>query len=98
MEGSNEKQVILKLKPQLNRLKSSYYVKKMALFGSVTRDDFNDQSDIDLLIDFDSDDFTLYLQLIEELESILGRKVDLITFRSLKPRQLEYLEKKLIYV
>ena len=98
MIGSNENQVIQKLKPQLNRLKSNFFVNKIALFGSVTRDDFNDQSDIDLLIDFDSEDFELYLKLIEELETILSRKVDLVTFRSLKPRQFKYLENKLIYV
>lgn len=98
MEGTNENQVIQKLKPELNRLKSNFFVNKIALFGSVTRDDFNDQSDIDMLIDFDSEDFELYLKLIEELESILSRKVDLVTFRSLKPRQFKYLENKLIYV
>jgi uncharacterized protein len=52
-------------------------VKSLFAFGSVTRDDFNENSDIDLVVDFDeTDPFTyadLYFNLKEKLENILKR-------------------------
>jgi uncharacterized protein len=87
-----------RLKTSFPELSKKYSVNKIALFGSVLRDDFNEQSDFDILVDFDSDDFDQYLQLADELEFILKRKIDLLTFRSLKPRHFEYLRNKLLYV
>jgi uncharacterized protein len=65
-------------------------VKSLFAFGSVTRDDFNENSDIDLVVDFDeTDPFTyadLYFNLKEKLENILKRQVDLIEERGLRNR------------
>jgi len=53
----------------------------LALFGSVLRDNFSSESDIDILVTFDENlkrglDETLQIQ--EELEGLFGRQVDLI--------------------
>ena len=59
-------------------------VKTMSVFGSILTDRFNDQSDVDLLVDFepvDHDTFDYvsnYLDLKDSLEKLLNRKVDLI--------------------
>ena len=55
---------------------------EFALFGSVLRDDFTDESDIDVLVQFRPDARHTLFDLVtmsDELEAILGRKVDLLT-------------------
>ncbi len=63
-------------------------VKSLFAFGSVTREDFNDSSDIDMLVDFEEKDpfkYTdLYFSLKYRLEEIFKRKVDLIEERAIK--------------
>jgi predicted nucleotidyltransferase len=57
-------------------------IQKFSLFGSVIRDDFHDDSDIDVLVEFDPERIPSLFGLIrmeEELEPILGRKVDMRT-------------------
>ena len=65
-------------------------VKSLFAFGSVTRDDFNDKSDIDLVVDFDEMDpfiySDLYLNLKSKLEELLKRQVDLLEERAIKNR------------
>jgi predicted nucleotidyltransferase len=62
-------------------------VKSLYAFGSVTRDDFNDLSDIDLIVDFEEKDpFTytdLYFNLKLNLELLLKRQVDLLEERAI---------------
>ncbi len=59
-------------------------VKSLAVFGSVLTDRFNDRSDVDLLVDFESldpdkfDYVTNFFDLQDSLESLLKRKVDLV--------------------
>lgn len=59
-----------------------YKIKEVLIFGSVLRDDFNAESDVDILVDFlPGARITLYKyqQLREELEALFGRKVDLVS-------------------
>lgn len=59
-------------------------VKTLAVFGSILTDRFNDDSDVDLLVDFEPQDpdkfdyVSNYFDLRDAFETILGRKVDLI--------------------
>jgi predicted nucleotidyltransferase len=66
------------------------YVRRLALFGSVLRKDFNPESDVDILIEFapgHKPDFFMFVQMEEQLSRILGgRKVDLVTQKSLNRR------------
>ncbi len=55
-------------------------VRKLSLFGSVLRDDFRKDSDVDVLVDFETEAYYTFADLMQmeaELEAILGRKVDL---------------------
>ena len=58
-----------------------HHIKKLAIFGSVLRPDFRDDSDIDVLVEFDPDHIPglAFFGMEEELSGILGRKVDLNT-------------------
>lgn len=60
-------------------------IKKLALFGSVLREDFRPDSDIDVLVEFDPAHIPgfEFFKIEEELSRILGRKVDLHTAKSL---------------
>jgi len=66
-----------------------HQVESIALFGSAAKNAMNDDSDIDLLVEF-SDDIDVmdyadnYFSLLNQLQEILNRKVDLLSSRSLK--------------
>ncbi len=63
------------------------------LFGSVLRHEERPDSDVDLLIDMAEDrGFGNYLALVEELESVLSRRVDVVIERSLSPHFRPYIE------
>lgn len=64
-----------------------YQVRELSLFGSVLRDDFRRDSDIDVLVEFESGTtigLFRYFDLASELETVFGRKVDLVTKKGLK--------------
>jgi len=63
-------------------------IRKLSLFGSVLRKDFQSQSDIDILVEFDPDHIPGLITLFSmeiELSEILGRKADLRTAEDLSP-------------
>ena len=73
---------------ELAELCRRYYVRELRLFGSVLRDDFSDDSDVDILVEFEPDaPIGLYehFDLAEELTRLIGRKVDLVSRRGLNP-------------
>ena len=63
-------------------------VKRLALFGSVLRDDFGPDSDVDVLIEFREDfEGKQIYRIFDELEELFGgRRVDLVDPKQLKPR------------
>lgn len=89
--------IIANIKEALPELRQKYAVDSLAFFGSITTDNFSKDSDVDIIVDFKSDDFLLFVQLANELEKITNKKVDLISKRSIKQRHWEYLKDKLIY-
>ena len=71
-------------------------ITEFALFGSALRDDFNPESDIDVLVTFDGDaHWTLFdmVDMQEELKDIFGRNVDLVSRRGIESSQ-NYLRRK----
>ena len=83
---------------QLKEICKKYHVKELYAFGSVCTDKFNDASDIDLLVSFHPLDFgeyaDNYFELVERLEKLFNRKVDLTTDKSLSnPYFIKSLEK-----
>lgn len=73
--------------PVLSAFAEQYGYKKLAVFGSIARREARPDSDIDLLVQPPPRTSSLdFLRFKEQLESVLGRKVDLIDYRGLKPR------------
>jgi predicted nucleotidyltransferase len=62
-----------------------YHIRKLAFFGSVLRDDFRLDSDVDVLVEFEPGHVPgfAFIRLQRELSALLGRKVDLNTPNSL---------------
>lgn len=61
-------------------------VRSLALFGSVARDEADPQSDVDLLVEFqETPSLSEYMRLKFWLEDRLGRQVDLVMKKALKP-------------
>lgn len=58
-----------------------YHIRRLALFGSVLREDFAPDSDVDVLVEFEHGHTPglAFFSIEEELSSIFGRKVDLNT-------------------
>jgi predicted nucleotidyltransferase len=67
-----------------------HHIRKMALFGSVLRDDFRPDSDVDVLVEFEPGQGPGYMGLVAmetELSELFGgRSVDLVTYRGLSHR------------
>ena len=59
---------------------------RLALFGSVLRDDFTPESDVDVLVEFEPEARVglAFITVQDELSGILGRQVDLHTFRGIE--------------
>ncbi len=74
-------------------------VKSMAIFGSVARDEARPDSDADILVEFEGPaTFNGYMDLKFFLEDLLGRPVDLVTRKSIRPRLKERIESEAQYV
>ncbi|MCF8359312.1 MAG: nucleotidyltransferase domain-containing protein [Prolixibacteraceae bacterium] len=72
---------------KLKTLCKKHNVRSLFAFGSVCTDNFNDNSDVDLLISFNQMDYgdyaDNYLDLADKFEKIFKRPVDLVTDKSL---------------
>ena len=73
---------------QIIELCDNHKVKELYLFGSALTDQFNDSSDIDLLVQFNQVElleyFDNYMDLKEKLEKMFNRQVDLVENQAVK--------------
>jgi uncharacterized protein len=74
-------------------------VKSLSLFGSVARGEERSDSDVDILVEFRGRaTFDRYMDTKFYLEDLLGRKVDLVTPKAIKPRMKPYIMRDLVHV
>jgi predicted nucleotidyltransferase len=92
---ANTLQTLQQLKPQLLQ---KYSVSTIGLFGSLVRNDFRDDSDIDILVDFSSPIGIEFITLADELERKLQCKVDLVSRGGIKEKYFKEIESQIIYV
>jgi predicted nucleotidyltransferase len=64
-----------------------HHIRRLVLFGSVLRDDFTDDSDVDVLVEFEPGHVPglAFFRMQRELSALLGRQVDLNTAGFLSP-------------
>ena len=77
-------------KPEIIALCRQYGVSRLDLFGSATGSDWDpNRSDFDFIVDFENRGPGIFLRFIDfgdEMELLLGRRVDLVSEKRMKPR------------
>jgi predicted nucleotidyltransferase len=91
-------QILKILKEKKTGLEKKYPIIELGLFGSYARGDFNEYSDIDILVDFNGKIGIGFISLAHELEDIFNAKIDLVSRKGIKARYLPFVEKNLIHV
>jgi hypothetical protein len=83
------------LKPFLQK---EYSVKNIGLFGSFSDNSFSDESDIDILVEFEKPIGWKFFTLEIYLEKTFGRKIDMVTKNALKEQIKDRILKQVKYV
>jgi predicted nucleotidyltransferase len=83
------------LKP---KLVLKYPIASIGLFGSIVRDDFTPESDIDIIVEFNGKIGIEFVDLANELEKKLNWKVDLVSRGGIKPNYLAVIDPQIIYI
>jgi hypothetical protein len=95
-----KQEIISCLKDHKPLLQEKFYVKEIGLFGSFARNEANEQSDIDLLVEIDAP-LEIYKNtkeaLLNYLKKLFGKNIDLANPYSLKPHYKERILKQTIY-
>jgi len=90
--------IIEQLKTAKQSLVMQYHINELALFGSYSRGEEHPDSDIDLLVTFSQPIGVGFIDLADELEKILHKKVDLVSRNAIKPKYFQAIKDQLIYV
>lgn len=88
--------ILDRLKNQKVALFEKYPIHRMALFGSWSRGEQTVNSDVDILVDVDPTIGLGFVSLADELEHILGLKVDLVSRRAIRTSLWKQIEPELI--
>lgn len=76
--------ILKRKRHEILRIAAQHGASNVRVFGSVARDEAQDTSDIDLLVEFDLDRSLFdHVALIDDLEDLLGWKVDVVTEQGL---------------
>ncbi|MCU0442126.1 MAG: nucleotidyltransferase family protein [Bacteroidia bacterium] len=86
------------LKSNKSRLSSKYGLNNIAIFGSYGRGQQTNDSDVDILVEFNKPIGVEFIDLANELESLLRIKVDLVSKNGVKPEYYKQIETELNYV
>ena len=95
----DKSQVLDLLRAQIEVTRQQFGAKHISVFGSAARDELNETSDIDVLVEFDGlPTFDNYMGLKFFLQDLFKRRVDLVTRDSIKPRMRQIIERDLVRV
>ncbi len=95
----NRADVLQQLASSKAELARRYGVTGLALFGSVVRGAAGPGSDVDILVAFDGPaSSSRYFGVQFFLEDLLGRRVDLVTDKALRPELRPYVEREAVHV
>lgn len=72
---------------QIEAFCRKHHIRKLALFGSVLTDEFKDESDVDVLVEFEdghTPNFFRFIDMQDELSTLFeGRPIDMVTYKAL---------------
>ena len=91
-----------KIKKQLEEIKpeiiKKYHVESIGLFGSVVRNDFLPESDIDIIVAFTKPVGIEFIDLADFIEKKLAQKIDLVSKNGIKEKYFKSIEDDIVYV
>jgi hypothetical protein len=90
--------ILEKLRQVKQQLAEKYHVNSIGLFGSIVRADFRPDSDIDIMVDFSQPIGIEFIDLADDLEKLLERKVDLVSKAGIRPQYYQAIESDIRYV
>lgn len=94
--------IIRRLRESYPDLSSQFGVRRIGLFGSFASETANEASDVDLIVDFDRPIGLRFVEMVEYLEALLGRKVDVLTSAGLQgirlPAVARRIEESIVHV
>ena len=84
-----------KIKPVLSQ---KYGITELALFGSYNRDEENEKSDIDIMVDYQNPMGMKFFDIVYELEEVFKeKKVQVVTRNGIRPKYFNRIKPDLIY-
>jgi predicted nucleotidyltransferase len=96
---TNRSKILGLLGERRQEIVARFCVKRVALFGSVVRDELGETSDVDVLVEFEGPaTFSAYMDLKFYFEDLLGRPVDLVTDKALRRELRPNIEKEMIRI
>ena len=97
----SRKQILDKLREELPNLKNRFNVKRIGVFGSYAEETHVPESDIDIIVEFKKPIGLSFMDLIEYLENLFRKKVDILTSAGLKSIRIkkvaEDIERSIVY-
>ena len=89
--------ILGRMEQHASSLAESFSVRRIGLFGSFLHGRVDDNSDVDILVEFDEPGFDNYMDLKFYLEKLFARPVDLVLADSLKPRIQPVIMREVVY-
>ncbi len=97
-----KEKIIEILKKELPYLKNNFNLKKIGLFGSFAKDTAKENSDVDIIVEFEKPIGLKFFTFAEYIETLLNRKTDILTLEGIKSIRLkkviEDIQRNIIYV
>lgn len=93
---TTREEIVATLRRERGALSARYPIRRLALFGSWARGEAREDSDVDVLVDVDSSIGLRFVDLAADLERAVGRRVDLVSRRAIKPSLWARIEPELI--
>jgi hypothetical protein len=94
---ATREEIMERLRASKGKLQAEFPLRRIALFGSYARaDQVAGRSDIDILVEVDPSIGIGFVTLAERLEQLLGRPVDLVSRRAIKPSLWKLIEPELV--
>ena len=95
----NRNELINKLQNYKKANSDIYHLAKIGIFGSYARNEADDESDLDIVVELDKPDLFVLGNIKKDLEELFGISVDIIRFRTRMNKLLKKrIEKEAIYV
>ncbi len=91
------KDILNKLSQHAKKLRKTFSVHRIGLFGSYVHGSADQDSDVDILVELDDPSFDHYMDLKFYLENLFGTSVDLVLADTIKPRLQPIITREVVY-